>query len=246
MRPRQVCRGKVGAAARSQPPCSASMRPRQVCRGKWGWRYVTVGFVWACFNEAPASLPGKGRRFGSGPDPGAGASMRPRQVCRGKQDPAAIVGRRRLASMRPRQVCRGKRTSRPSPASTGGCFNEAPASLPGKGSGGGRGYDTGGRASMRPRQVCRGKWKRALTAPVEGSVASMRPRQVCRGKPGGGPPRGGRLGPASMRPRQVCRGKASSRRSWSTSTRRFNEAPASLPGKASLHGSSLNLLLRLQ
>ena len=37
-----------------------------------------------------------------------------------------------------------------------------------------------------------------------------------------------------MRPRRFCRGKPGARRASTPSTRRFNEAPAILPGKASI------------
>ena len=159
MRPRQVCRGKArpgperaGEAGRrfNEAPASlpgkapgrrlpapttaraASMRPRQVCRGKPDRRPERHPGRDAGFNEAPASLPGKGRAGVRRGGPLGGASMRPRQVCRGKLAPRVGAVHAPPASMRPRQVCRGKSPG-PTIGPTGwSCFNEAPASLPGK------------------------------------------------------------------------------------------------------------------
>ena len=85
------------------------------------------------FNEAPASLPGKGGRVNRPSAGGPGASMRPRQVCRGKE-----------------QASRGREGDYMR-------FNEAPASLPGKAAPRASRRSRGFCASMRPRQVCRGK-----------------------------------------------------------------------------------------
>ena len=133
MRPRQVCRGKPGAARRRRrPPLRFNEAPASL-PGKAAGDFVlsdqTLGF-----NEAPASLPGKGQDRGGPRRPHRAASMRPRQVCRGKLPILfALEGGDTPASMRPRQVCRGKRRCRPLTASVMGGFNEAPASLPGKG-----------------------------------------------------------------------------------------------------------------
>ena len=56
----------------------------------------------------------------------------------------------------------------------------------------------------------------------------MRPRQICRGIAARGHSTGTRV--ASMRPRQICRGIAITEPARADRCRRFNEAPADLPG----------------
>ena len=180
------------------------------------------------FNEAPASLPGKLRRRAVGPRhrdsfneapaslPGKpvgvppfnpsiqSASMRPRQVCRGNPRSGQHRRRARRASMRPRQVCRGNLCRRSPTSCRRSCFNEAPASLPGKraGSSGapcGRRHGFNEAPASLPGKPgagssARGGRSRFNEAPASlpgkrcfprsawtAAVASMRPRQVCRG-----------------------------------------------------------------
>ncbi len=156
MRPGQVCPGKRSPTPTRRSPPSASMRPGQVCPGKvcsmWPGDPCNPGFnearaslpgkggnQWgslqgrqSCFNEARASLPGKANEI----NPEwhlRHASMRPGQVCPGKQRREHRHGHLSSASMRPGQVCPGKAICpQPAGGNRHACFNEARASLPGK------------------------------------------------------------------------------------------------------------------
>ena len=63
------------------------------------------------------------------------------------------------------------------------------------------------------------------------SAASMRPRHFCRGRSAGGFAGWAWLCAASMRPRHFCRGRCPPLPRCPGANRRFNEAPAFLPGK---------------
>ena len=225
--------------------------------GEWGARRRPYILGYACFNEAPACLPGNapatGRRqapgakgFNEAPAclPGNGAPRGGVQLGlrRFNEAPACLPGngrnaRERLprvslpASMRPRHVCRGM------------------------GHGAGAAVVPSRVASMRPRHVCRGMATNPVVpAPAKQSSfneapaclpgnggqgerdrdgvrrASMRPRHVCRGMPMV-METGIAFDPAaSMRPRHVCRGMAPAGRRRTATWWRFNEAPACLPG----------------
>ena len=112
--------------------------------------------------------------------------------------------------MRPRRVRRGKSSSVAVPLAPSVSFNEAPASSPGKG--------------LVARDVVVPEHERA----------SMRPRRVRRGKRSGTTINLAVFQSASMRPRRVRRGKGNASPTPSTTTTRFNEAPASSPGKVEL------------
>ena len=87
-----------------------------------------------------------------------------------------------------------------------GRFNEAPASLPGKGDSASCGGAADRSFNEAPASLP-GKETPLLGPVLQALLASMRPRQVCRGKEAEGNDRVSDTDSASMRPRQVCRGK---------------------------------------
>ena len=81
----------------------------------------------------------------------------------------------------------------------------------------------------------------------EGALgASMRPRRVRRGNVRGGMTVIPGLRTASMRPRRVRRGNGRETRSSSSTTTRFNEAPACPPGKSVEEAEVVRLAAMLQ
>ena len=83
------------------------MRPRQVCRGKAGTALRSV-ILKLGFNEAPASLPGKGDILRCGARGAARFNEAPASLPGKVGGPREELPRAAHASMRPRQVCRGK------------------------------------------------------------------------------------------------------------------------------------------
>ncbi len=234
MRPRHHCRGRGGLLRGPGRGRRASMRPRHHCRGR-GTSASRSSDGTAGFNEAPASLPGKRSDGILAVVHTIAASMRPRHHCRGRGGAALRRGAREVpASMRPRHHCRGRGRARRTRCCRGPCFNEAPASLPGKSSRGQATVRVPQTASMRPRHHCRGRAARRRAPAGGASRASMRPRHHCRGREHGHLGRG-RQRPCFNEAPASLPGKRQQAAPPQRAAERFNEAPASLPGKSRHH-----------